>query len=67
MIHYAGIQIFFNWNVLEWWSALDRQKYWCSISQKYAYIFKNFACLHSVILLYYDEVHEVDKINTSQL
>ena len=38
----------------------------------YAYLSKNYAFLYSVILLfyyilYYDGVHEVDKINTSQL
>ena len=32
-----------------------------------AYLSKNHASLYSVVLLYYDGVHEEDKINTSQL
>ena len=31
----------------------------------YAYLSKNYAFLYSVILLYYVEIHEVDKINTN--
>ena len=33
----------------------------------YAYLSKNYALLYSVILLYYDGLHQVDQINTSQL
>ena len=32
-----------------------------------AYLSKNYAFLYSVTLLYYDGIHEVDKINTCQL
>ena len=31
-----------------------------------AHLSKKYASLYSVTLLYYDGVHEVDKINTSQ-
>ena len=32
-----------------------------------AHLSKKYASLYSVILLYYDRVHEIDKINTNQL
>ena len=32
-----------------------------------SHLSKKYASLYSVILLYYDGVHKVDKINTSQL
>ena len=32
-----------------------------------AHLSKKYASLYSVITLYYDGVHEVDKLNTSQL
>ena len=34
---------------------------------KIPYLSKKYASLYSVILLYYDGVHEIDKINTTQL
>ena len=33
----------------------------------FTYLSKNYASLYAVILLHYDGVHELDKINTSQL
>ena len=33
----------------------------------YVSLSKNYAFLYSVIMLYHDGLHEVDKVNTSQL